>query len=276
MTLKLFTFSVDIGRTPLRILNQQLQTLLKGLDKFISNYELIIYSNYIKEYAHPKVQLREYYDKTEEPHYLEGDLAQWLNLSWNKINIYKDLNDEFGNDYAWVDLDTIFCADVSYLNDLDNYFIVTGGSIEKPHIIFNNDDSFTVPYKNYIQGNFWKLNKQLYAKMMDIFNLLKHRGLQLQYDGQSLFNYCYHYLNYDLNLLGGNVYKDTIYGLGLWTMPQERTVSNAKIYDLIFNEGVMYFKDLPHNPLHIWSFTSHSYSSLSNTKAFNKLLRFGE
>ena len=276
MTLKLFTFCVNIDRTPLRILNQQLQTLLLGLDKFTPDYELIVYSNYLKEYAHPKVQLREYYDLTDEPYYVEGESAKWLNLSWNKINIYKDLYDESGNDYAWVDLDTIFCADVSYLNNLDNYFIVTGGSIEKPHIIFNNDDSYTVSYKHYIQGNFWKLNKQLYVKMMDIFNLLKHRGLQLQFDGQSLFNYCYHYLNYDLNLLGGNVYEDNIYGLGLWTIPQEITVSNAKIYDLIFNQGVMYFKDLPHNPLHIWSFTSHSYSSLSNTKAFNKLVRFGE
>ena len=146
---------------------------------------------------------------------------------------------------------------------------MTGGSIEKPHIIFNNDDSYTVPYKHYIQGNFWKLNKQLYAKMIDIFNLLKHRGLQLQYDGQSLFNYCYHYLNYDLNLLGGNVYEDNIYGLGVWS-------NITKIYDVIFEGGNLYFNNLPNNPLHIWSLTTNSYSTICNTKAFYKLMMWGE
>tara|TARA_R110001632_G_scaffold85836_1_gene188062 strand:+ start:806 stop:1684 length:879 start_codon:yes stop_codon:yes gene_type:complete len=285
VTLKLFTFCVNIDRTPLRILNQQLQTLLLGLDKFTPDYELIVYSNYLKEYTHPKVQLREYYDLTNEPYYSEGESAKWLNLSWNKINIYKDLYDEFGNDYAWVDLDTIFCADVSYLNNLDNYFIVTGGSIEKPHIIFNNDDTYTVPYKHYIQGNFWKLNKQLYVKMMDIFNLLKQRGLQLQFDGQSLFNYCYHYLNYDLNLLGGNVYEDNIYGLGVWSNKNIEDegleeinvfVESSKIYDVIFEDGYLYFNNLPNNPIHIWSFTTHSYSTICNTKAFYKLMMWGE
>ena len=49
--------------------------------------------------------------------------SDFLNLSFNKINIYKDLYDEFKMNFVWIDLDTFICSDISYLDDLPNIFL---------------------------------------------------------------------------------------------------------------------------------------------------------
>ena len=43
---------------------------------------------------------------------------------------FRDLYDEFKVDYAWIDVDTIITADISYVNELTNCFIDNGGNCE--------------------------------------------------------------------------------------------------------------------------------------------------
>ena len=276
MTLKLYTFCVDINRNKITTLNAQLNTLINSLDAFTKDYELILYSNYLKEFSHDKVILREYYDNAEEKYYKESDVASWLNLSFNKLSIYYDLLNETGDSYAWVDLDTIFCADMSYLEALDNFFITTNGDIEKPHPIFNNNEDYVIPYKDYIQGNFWKLNYELYHSMKNVLHELNEQGLVLQYDCQSLFNYCHYYLDYKLNLLGNNLYENTIYGLGVWSEHNEEDGNNyiksSKVYNLKMIDGELFFMDSLKSPIHLWSFTNTSYESLLTVKEFYKII----
>jgi hypothetical protein len=35
------------------------------------------------------------------------------------LNIYKDLYDEFNENFSWIDLDTIISYDISYINEID-------------------------------------------------------------------------------------------------------------------------------------------------------------
>ena len=116
----------------------------------INNYKIICYTNFDIHNIISKIEnieYREYYDNSKYNLYKD----RWLNMSFNKINIYKDLYDEYKKDYIWIDLDTIICYDITYINDLSNVFIENGGISEKDNIIFSNNKSYNVPRNKYIQ-----------------------------------------------------------------------------------------------------------------------------
>ena len=79
----------------------------------------------------------------------------WLNLSFNKINIYKYLYDKYNIDFIWIDLDTIVTTNINYINNLSSYFIDYGGSNEDPHLLIG---SINIPRNKWIQGNLRKLH----------------------------------------------------------------------------------------------------------------------
>lgn len=212
-----YSFCCLIGKNSEYQLKTCLNYLLKSLDHHVKDYEFIVYTNFNININHPKLIYREYYDKTIDKLYNNV----WLNLSFNKINIYKDLYDEKGIDYIWIDLDTIISYDISYLNEVDNFFVVHGGNSERNHWITEND--FYVKDRYYIQGAVWKINIRLYKIFMELLKELKSKNLKLCYDLQSLFAYyIYKTINQNvnengINVLGLNYKPNTINGLGIWS-----------------------------------------------------------
>ena len=160
--LLLYTFCCDIGRHSKSELIKVFNLLMNSIHKNISSYKLLCFTNFTNKLSKEiskkyNIEYRDYYDKRIIKLYNN----EWLNLSFNKINIYKDLYDEFNRDFCWIDLDTIICQDISYINDLSNVFIENGGTCLNKNVLFSNNSSITVPGNRYIQGNFWKININL-------------------------------------------------------------------------------------------------------------------
>jgi len=218
-----YTFCCDIGIYTKSDLIKVLNTLMNSIHKNISKYKLLCFTNFTNELSKKinqkyNIEFGEYYYKEK----LKLYSSEWLNLSFNKINIYKDLHDEFNRDFCWIDLDTIICQDISYINDLSNVFIENGGTCLTKNILFSNNSSIKVPRNRYIQGNFWKLNIKLYNNLMNTLVSLINKDLKLRYDLQDLFNY-YIYIenngeNKDINILGNNIKNDIINGLAIWSI----------------------------------------------------------
>lgn len=221
--INIFTFCVDINRHTQNELLTFLSILVGSLDYHLKQiYKLIVYKNFCIPINHPNVEFRQYYDNEPDKMYQDP----WLNLSLNKINVYKDLLDETGIDFLWLDLDTYVAHDISYINDLPSCFIEHGGMVDKPWKLFLNSEKYDVPTNRYIQGNVWKLNEQLYDSLGHTLKKIKSKDLLPCYDLQDLFNYYFFYeLNGNLssiNILGFNSKVETINGLGIWD--KERSV----------------------------------------------------
>jgi hypothetical protein len=275
MTLKLFTFCVDIHKWPTNYLTFALDTLVKSLERFTPDFELLVFTNYVDTHHNPNVEIRPYYEGIISDYYQENQDEKWLNLSFNKLSVYRDLYEEFQESYTWIDLDTIICSDLSYLNELENAFVGTCGDISTPHPLFIDDCEYHIPYQDYIQGNLWKITPSLYGCMMEILDELNDKGLKLQYDCQSLFNYCYHFLDYDFHILGQNIYDDKVYGLGVWSN-DDFSIKQSLILDLVFEKGVLTLKTEPNKEIHVWSFTFANFISIMNTKTFHRLGLFSD
>ena len=109
-----YTFCVDIKRHTRVQLISTLLNLLLSMKKNLKNYKVICYTNFdIKNYVSEyNVEVREYYNNSDSKTNIYGYNSNWaeesdfLNLSYNKINIYKDLYDEFKMNFVWIDLDT--------------------------------------------------------------------------------------------------------------------------------------------------------------------------
>lgn len=274
MTLKLFTFCVDIGKHSQRDLKTSLNILLKSIKKYVKDYQVICYSNFInpEEYSEFNIEFREYYDNTINLMYSDN----WLNLSFNKINIYKDLREEFNSDFIWIDIDTIVLYDISYLNDVSNFFVPIGGSCTNKNVLFSNNQSITVPRKNYIQGHFWKLNPKLYNNLIETLNELDAKGLKLRFDLQDLFGYyLYHKNFYDtLNVFGKNYKSNVSNSLSVWSKDGNTHANIDGLRNLFFDNKLLrsnYEKD---KQIHILSFTMETMKKLIYTDEFNNL--FGD
>ena len=271
-----YTFCVDIGKHSKKELIIVLELLVISLHKNITNYELICFTNFeIKDPSLEKYNItyRKYYDNS----IIDLFQSKWLNLSFNKINIYKDLYDEYKKDFIWIDLDTIIAADISYINNLSNVFIENGGNCTYNNVLFDNNKSIVVPRNRYIQGNFWKIDLNLYNKLMNTFKELQDKKLILRYDLQDLFSY-YIYIEHqgklnNINIIGYNVKKESINGLGLW-------VKEGKIHPTINGLNNLYYDNkklrttlYKEKEIHILSFTFKSIKIMYNNKKFEDLFR---
>jgi len=271
-----YTFCCDIGHHTKSDLIKVLNTLMNSIHKNIPNYKLLCFSNFTNELNQQidnkyNIEYRQYYDKEKFKLYSN----RWLNLSFNKINIYKDLHDEFNKDFCWIDLDTIICQDISYINDLSNVFIENGGSCLIKNLLFSNNTSITVPRNRYIQGNFWKLNIKLYNNLMNTLVSLSDKKLKLRYDLQDLFTYYIYIENNgdykDINILGNNIKNDTLNGLAIWSKVGNSHTTQSGIDNLYLDNNMLKSKFYPDKSIHILSFTFFSLMKVYNSDKFKKL-----
>ena len=276
-----YTFCVDINRHSRIQLISTLLNLLLSIKNNIKNYKLICYTNFdIKKYVTEyNVEIREYYNNNNNKTSIYEYNSNWaeesnfLNLSFNKINIYKDLYDEFKMNFIWIDLDTFICSDISYLDDLPNIFLENGGNFTNANRLFSNNNVIRIPRKNYIQGNFWKLNIDLYHELMTTFEELKQKDLKLRYDCQDLFGYHIYIKNKgtlkNINILGNNIKPNTINGLAIWskTSPWEHA-SYKGLKNIYWFNNEMKTNFHPSKTIHILSFTFSSLERLNKTDLF--------
>jgi hypothetical protein len=273
MTIFFFTFCVNIEKYSELELTNCLVMLLNSIHKNMKNYKLICFTNFeIKNIQkNYNIEFREYYDKGKIKLYNN----QWLNLSFNKINIYKDLYDEFKKDFIWIDLDTIICHDISYINNLTNVFIENGGICTNKNVLFTNNKEITVPRNIYIHGNFWKLNIELYNNLMTTFNELLEKKLLLRYDLQDLFSYYIYIKNNgklnNINIIGNNIEKNSINGLCIWSKNGNTHATIEGLDNLYIVDNVLKSKFYINKEIHILSFTFETLKKLCNTKKFNEL-----
>lgn len=272
MTLYLFTFLVYIGRHSQEDLIRCFKLLITSLNNQNIDFKIICYTNFNPNVNDTNVTYRKYYDNSKQPLYND----RWLNLSFNKINIYKDLYDETGINYTWIDLDTIVTHDISYLSELDNFFIIQGGicnTIEEIFTNFKPEKSTNVC--DAIQGNLWKLNIDLYHKLMSTFHEESQKGLIFNYDTQGLFNY---YVNTKgntegINIIGKNCYENCLNGLGVWSNNGFCKHGNLEALEQMYYDenNILRTKYYPDKEIHLISFTFYTIKTLWNNPLFKKL-----
>lgn len=279
--LKFFSFCCLIGKNSEKDLLSALNILLKSLDYYVKDYQFILYTNFNFNIQNKNLIIRNYYDNTVNKLYDNSQMGIWLNLSFNKINIYKDLYDEFKENYIWTDLDLIVTYDISYIDTIDNFFVEHGGNCSgKQHPIIENN--FYLPENKYIQGAIWKLNINLYNKLMNTLNDLNKQNLKLTYDIQSLFAY-YFYNVLDgkldvnnINLSGYNYKPETLNGLGIWA--NDINVSkhvNIDAFNNLYKENnIIRTRYYPNKEIHILMFTFNSFIENDYNYKLKELFEF--
>lgn len=274
-TVLLFTFCVDIGRHSKKDLINALKLQLKFIKINLPNYFIICFTNFNinDNFSGYNINFRDYYDKSDFKLYND----KWLNLSFNKINIYKDLYDEFIKDFIWIDLDTLIVYDISYINKLDNLFLEQGTKDISLKTIFTNNNDIKIKSSNYIQGDFWKLNINLYNDLISILKELLKQKLKLRYDLQDLFNY-YIYIKHKgdinkigINILGNNIFSNTVNGLSIWNNTKIQHPNINGLNNLFIENNKIKTKLYPNKQIHILSFTFFTLNNLYNNKKFKHI-----
>ena len=211
---------------------------------------------------------------------LHNNKDKWHELSFNKLNIYKDLYTEFNKSFIWLDLDTIILYDITYFNNYDNIFIVNGGLIKRDWQLFSNSDKYNVSHKYYIQGNVWKRNLDIYNKLIKTLNEdIKPNNLELRFDLQDLFNYHIYFKDDEskYNLIGKNFQKNIICGLSVWEDPKIKESNHGDIKGInnlyLDNNNKFKTKYYPNYDIHIISITFYQIINLIKNKN-NKLFNF--
>ena len=269
-----YTFCVNIGRHSQNNLTESLKILLNSLNKKVKNFKLIVFKNFNINIKDPNVIYRNYYQGKIKLY----NNDKWKELSFNKINIYKDLHNEFKKDFTWLDLDTIVMYDISYFNNYDNIFIVNGGISNKPQTLFKNNKKYSIVRKDYIQGNVWKINLSIYDKLIKCLNIdIKKRKLILKYDLQDLFNYYIYYKDKysNYNLLGKNFKKNILNGLAVWENLKKTESNNEDIQgikNLYIKNDVLKTRYYPKYDIHIISITFFKLNKLKDQKDFKNIL----
>jgi len=267
----LYTFCVYIGKHSKEDLLNVLNLLINSLTK-TNNYELHIYTNFELNITNSSIVIHNYFDNNT-PIYSDN----WYNLSFNKITIYKHLYDKYKIDFTWIDLDTIVMTDINYINNLKSYFIDCGGPNEDPQLLI---DSITIPRNKWIQGNIWKLNINLYDKLINIYNEFLIKNMQFNFDLQSLFTYYFYFvldgssqtlLVNSIYIIGRNIKKEVLNGLAIWD-PQGNTHPNLNgLNNLYYENNTLKSRFYPDKEIHIISFTFDTLKQLYNTNKFKEL-----
>lgn len=271
--LYLYTFCVNIGKHSKTELINVLKILIHSLDK-TNEYQLHIFTNFNININHPNIVLHEYFDNNVAIYQ-----DKWINLSFNKIYIYKYLFDKYKIDFIWVDLDTIFTTDVSYINDNLSYFIDCGGINEDPHMLLFNTDIY-IPRNKWIQGNIWKLNIELYDKLIEIYKEISLKNMKFNYDLQSLFTYYFYFvldgnektlLDNDIYIIGRNIKKNVTNGLCVWDAKGNTHANFNGLNNLYYENKLLKSNFYPDKEIHIISFTFYTLKLLYNTEKFKEL-----
>ena len=163
-------------------------------------------------------------------------------------------------------MDTIICYDISYINDFKNIFVENGGSCLNKNILFSNNSTITVPRNKYIQGNFWKIDINLYNNLIKTLNNLINKNLNLRYDLQDLFTYYIYIENKgdykNINILGNNIKQDSLNGLAVWSKVGNSHATESGLNNLYLDNNVLKSKIYPDKKIHILSFTFFTLKKL--------------
>jgi hypothetical protein len=273
-TLKLFTFCVDIGRFPRQCLLNAFNLLVSSLEYYVKDYKLIIFSNFDFKTNNKNIEIRKYYN-VKSKNYTDTNVNEWYILNFNRFYIYKDLYDEFSENYTWIDLDTVVVSDIRYINNLSNVFIENGITPLMKNLeqcpLFTNTNECKVSYDKYIQGNLWKIDNDLYNRLIHLFEQIKSNGLILRYDFQDLLNFYINIIgNNEINVIGRNILKNVNNGLSVWSRDKISHGNVEGLSSIYFEDGIC--KTLNSNKdIHIISFTFYTLNKLFNSAEFNIL-----
>lgn len=265
-----FTFVVDIGKHTKLELLKSLDILVNSIKRYVPEFKILVFTNFdiIKTYR--CVEYRSYYDKSVYKLYND----KWLNLSFNKINIFRDLYDEFNESFTWIDLDTFITHDISYLEGIDNVFMCIGGHCTQSNPLFKGNNMITIPRHQIIQGDFWKINIEIYDNVMSMLRDLQQKGLTPIFDLQSLFCYYIYTREYrDVNVIGYNYKMDTVNGLSVWSKDGNTHATVNGLHNIYKDEDDVLRTRLYNNKeIHILSFTFNSLKTLWNDTKFKDIL----
>lgn len=273
--LNLFTFCVDIGKWSQKQLVDILRIFIKSLNKK-NKYQLHIFTNFNIPIKQNNIIYHKYINcgkEFDEP---------WINMNYYRIEKYKYLYDKYKINFTWIDIDTIICTNLDYINNYKCFFINRGGLTNNLRNIFSNNNDYKVQCKKYIQGNFWKININIYNELMKIYNELKEKRLKLKYDIQDLFNYYIHYYLKDSNelkkrnieILGDTIHTNCIYGESLWNKKRNVHANYASMKRLYTENGKL--KSLLHDKnkeVHICSFTFQTILELYKNPRFSVIFK---
>lgn len=272
--MKFFTFCVFINRITKIELENALYMLVLSMEKNLQVYHLSCFINYsinFERFKEFNVSFYEYYDNKTLSCYNDN----WLNMSFNKLNIYKDLYDNTCINHIWIDLDTIIATDISYMNSYSNIFIENGGLSNKNCYLFTNNNTINIPLNKYIQGNFWKINIEIYKELMRLYEDIKSKNLILKYDTQTLFSYyIYYYLKGNLDniyILGNNLKSDTLNGLAIWNKNGNTHATLEGLYNLYLEDNKLKSKFYQNKEIHIVSFTFFTLNEIKKNNYFNQI-----
>ena len=260
-----------IGKHTIVDLLNALNLLIKSLEKY-NNFHLHVFSNFEIKNDKSNIKFCPYFDK-DENHFNN----KWLNLCFNRINIYKYLYDKFKINFVWIDLDTLVTTNIDYLNNIDSYFVDCGGSSTDACILFKNSNKYSVPRNIWIQGNMWKLNINLYNVLMKEFNKLTEQKLILEYDLQDLFTYYVYFIlkgkiNENKIYIAGRNYKpETLNGLSIWAKTGDAHANIVGLNNMYYENDQLRSKFYPDKEIHIVSFTFATLKIIINKKKFKEL-----
>lgn len=268
--LHFFTFCVHIGIYSKPELEKCINLLHVSLEKNIKcDWMLHIYTNFDLNISQHNTTIKKYYDNNRNQLY--GD--KWLNLSYNKINIYKDLSNELACDPIWIDIDTVVTGDLSYLQNVNNFFIDIGGTATRNNKLLSNSDVY-VPRSKYIQGNFWKVNLDICELVYKYTAKFKSENTIPNYDLQDIFSYfivfednCDKY-----NILGRNVMCDRIYGLSVWDKGGDTHATQNGLMELQRRDNILFTNIYPDKRVDLLSFTFRTIRTLWNNPHFMTLI----
>lgn len=269
-----FTFCIFMNRITQMDLENALYMLLSSMKKNIPTYHLSCFINYsinFERFKEFNITFYEYYDNKTLSCYNDN----WLNMSFNKLNIYKDLYDKSNINHIWIDLDTIIATDISYMNLYSNIFIENGGSSNKKSYLFINNNNINIPLNKYIQGNFWKINIEIYKELMKLYEDIKSKNLILKYDTQTLFSYyIYYYLKGKLEniyILGNNLKSETLNGLAIWDKNGNTHATLEGLHNLYLENNKLKSKFYKNKEIHIVSFTFFTLNEIKKNNYFNEI-----
>lgn len=270
----LYTFCVFINRFSQEELKNALSCLVSSLNK-TNKYELHIFTNIdISSYASTNIIIHEYFDNSQ---HIYDD--KWLNLSFNKIHIYKFLFDTYDIDFTWIDLDTIVVDNIEYIQELPCAFIDIGGNNKDPNLLLTNTD-IHIPRELWIQGNFWKINKRLYTIFIELNTAKNKQGQFFCYDLQSIYTYYFYYvlqcendnlLRNGIYIIGRNYKTTVLNGLAIWNENGNKHPNMDGLSNLYYEEGKMKSHLYPENEIHFLSFTFYTLNQLIQTTKFIEL-----
>lgn len=204
--MNILTFVYDIGRiTPDRgevitreILVKTFKLLYNSLDYFNENFTLHVYTNFDNH--------RDLEKEKSKIHYFPESLFKnkykdsWINLSYNKIVAAENILKQYDS-VLWIDLDTIVCKDISYINNLDNFFIKNNSGDQIQYI----NNQYSVKNKDWMMGHVWKVNQ----KTINSFKKIEQQVEEPRYDIQDYFTIM-DQLGEEKMFFANEVSKDTV------------------------------------------------------------------